>query len=164
MTSSHRLDTSVEKPYIEQKEDIEHGGRRRQNSTKHGDRALAIIGDDRISLTEEDVRCMRFYLYSFTTRTIRPSLRRARINKIDCALLTRCSSEQMHPSKDRQSHTCNPGLGLLSANPRQIRPWLCRDIRSPKGHPPYRQSILPRWIHCTHRAISVATILVNPDC
>lgn len=57
MTSSHRLDL---KPYIEQKEDIEHGGRRRQSSTKHGDRALAIIGDDRISLTEEDVRCKRF--------------------------------------------------------------------------------------------------------
>jgi hypothetical protein len=54
MTSSHRLDL---KPYVEQKEDIEHGGRRRQSSTKHGDRALAIIGDDRISLTEEDVRC-----------------------------------------------------------------------------------------------------------
>jgi hypothetical protein len=60
MTSSHRLDLSVEKPYVEQKEDIEHGGRRRQSSTRHGDRALAIIGDDRISLTDEDVRCKRF--------------------------------------------------------------------------------------------------------
>lgn len=57
MTSSHRLDP---KPHFEQKEDIEHGGRRRQSSTKHGDRVLAIIGDDRISLTEEDVRCKRF--------------------------------------------------------------------------------------------------------
>jgi hypothetical protein len=60
MTSSHRLDPSVDKSYIEQKEDIEHGRRRRQSSTKHGDRALAIIGDDRISLTDEDVRCKRF--------------------------------------------------------------------------------------------------------
>jgi hypothetical protein len=49
----------VEKPYAEQKEDVEYGGRRRQSSTKHGDRALAIIGDDRISLTDEDVRFKR---------------------------------------------------------------------------------------------------------
>jgi hypothetical protein len=59
MTSSHTLDLSVEKPYAEQKEDVEYGRRRRQSSTKHGDRALAIIGDDRISLTDEDVRCKR---------------------------------------------------------------------------------------------------------
>jgi hypothetical protein len=50
-----RLDSGTEKSELEQKEDIEHGGRRRQISTKHGDRALAIIGDDRISLTDEDV-------------------------------------------------------------------------------------------------------------
>ena len=57
MTSKdHGLDSPVEKSYVEQKEDIEKGERRRQSSTKHGDRALAIIGDERVSLTNEDVR------------------------------------------------------------------------------------------------------------
>ena len=62
MTSKdHGLDSPAEKSYVEQKEDIEKGERRRQSATKHGDRALAIIGDERVSLTDEDVR------RSFTT-------------------------------------------------------------------------------------------------
>lgn len=57
MTSEGRgLDAAMEKGYLEQKEDIENGERRRQSSMKHGDRALAIIGDDRVSLSDEDVR------------------------------------------------------------------------------------------------------------
>jgi hypothetical protein len=56
MTSTgHVLDAPPGKGYLKQKEDIENGGRRRQSSIKHGDRALAIIGDDRVSLTDEDV-------------------------------------------------------------------------------------------------------------
>lgn len=57
MTSKdHGLDSPMEKSYLEQKEDIEKGERRRQTSTKHGDRALAIVGDARVWLTDEDVR------------------------------------------------------------------------------------------------------------
>lgn len=56
MTSEGRgLDAAMDKGHVEQKEDIENGGRGRQSSMKHGDRALAIIGDDRVSLTDEDV-------------------------------------------------------------------------------------------------------------
>jgi Major Facilitator Superfamily len=47
---------------FEQKEDIKHSGHRRLSSTKHGDHALAIIGDDRISLKEEDV-CSTVLIY-----------------------------------------------------------------------------------------------------
>jgi hypothetical protein len=56
MTSNDRgLHSALDKSYVEQKEDVERGGRRRQSSTKHGDRALATIGDDRVPLTDEDV-------------------------------------------------------------------------------------------------------------
>lgn len=56
MTSAARPpDSETEKYAVEQKEDIEHGRSSRHSSTKHGDRALAIIGDGRVLLTDEDV-------------------------------------------------------------------------------------------------------------
>ena len=56
MTSmEHGLDARVEKSHTEQKEDVEKDGRQRQNSAKHGDRVFAIIGDERVFLTDEDV-------------------------------------------------------------------------------------------------------------
>jgi hypothetical protein len=56
--------------YMQHSEDVESGvkatdGRRRSSLTaadlKHGDRALQFIGEDRVELTDEDVK----YLYSF---------------------------------------------------------------------------------------------------
>jgi hypothetical protein len=52
--------------HLAHSEDVESGRlskdiiqQQRRESVKHGDRALAIVGDDRVELTEEDVsqRC-----------------------------------------------------------------------------------------------------------
>ncbi len=47
-----------EKYYVHESEDVDHGRLNvdRRESTKHGDRALALIGDERVFLTQEDVR------------------------------------------------------------------------------------------------------------
>lgn len=49
------LGAAAEKGYLEQNEDVEDGTPRKQGQAKHGDRALAIIGDERVSLTDDDV-------------------------------------------------------------------------------------------------------------
>ena len=52
----------AEKPSVSQMEDVEHG--KASYDIKHGDRALALIGDEHVLLTEEDVgstaRCTAF--------------------------------------------------------------------------------------------------------
>src|SRR2546423_1390154 len=147
---------ATDKSYVE---DIEKAARRRQSSTKHGDRALAIIGDDRVSLTDEDVSRLSLHALGEALSTL-PYF------YLECQAIppTDCSSEQTHPPKNRQSHPCNPRLGLLSPNPRQICPWLCCHIRPPKRHTPDWQSILSRWIHCAHCATGMATLLIDFDC
>lgn len=55
--------SSREKASIDHNEDVEAAGQhhahnpRRDNMKLHGDRGLALVGDQRIPLTEEDVRC-----------------------------------------------------------------------------------------------------------
>lgn len=43
----------------------------RRESVKHGDRALAIVGDQRVELTEEDVSMTRMLFYPM--RLIKPA-------------------------------------------------------------------------------------------
>lgn len=69
MEGGHNLPS--EKYFVHESEEVEHGRRShsidRRESTKHGDRALALIGDERVFLTEEDVReLFSFCLYTFT--------------------------------------------------------------------------------------------------
>jgi hypothetical protein len=60
--------TAMEKTdYMAHSEDVETGGkaeRRRSSLTagdiKHGDRALNLIGDERVELTDEDVRVLQW--------------------------------------------------------------------------------------------------------
>jgi hypothetical protein len=53
--------SSTEKASVDHDEDVEAGGQhhthnKRDNMKLHGDRGLALVGDERIPLTEEDVR------------------------------------------------------------------------------------------------------------
>jgi hypothetical protein len=53
--------SSTEKASVDHDEDVEAGGQhhahgRRDHMKLHGDRGLALVGDERIPLTEEDVR------------------------------------------------------------------------------------------------------------
>jgi hypothetical protein len=51
--------SSLEKPSMDHSEDVEAGGHahaKRDPAKLHGDRGLALVGDERIPLTEEDVR------------------------------------------------------------------------------------------------------------
>jgi hypothetical protein len=63
-----RLDMPREEKYhVHETEDV--GGDRvnsveRRQSMKHGDRALALIGDERVFLTEEDVSVLSRYINS----------------------------------------------------------------------------------------------------
>jgi hypothetical protein len=43
------------KGVIDKVEEASHADRRHSATAQHGDRALALIGDERVSLTEEDV-------------------------------------------------------------------------------------------------------------
>ena len=72
--------------------------------------------------------------------------------------------EQAHPSKDRPSHTRRPCLGILLADTRQECPWLWSHLRIADRHQPHWQPVFLRWIHCTHRPASMATILLHPHC
>lgn len=60
MASNHFQQSLPEKGdgelQIEDLESDKHFRSARGGSLKHGDRALAIIGDERVALTEEDVR------------------------------------------------------------------------------------------------------------
>jgi hypothetical protein len=55
-TDNGKWSDPTNKHKVDEMEDVEVGDRLRQESIKHGDRALAIIGDGRVQLTEEDVR------------------------------------------------------------------------------------------------------------
>ena len=72
-TNGHGDNSATEKSYYEQKEDTERGGHRRKSSVKHGDRALDIIGDSRVSLTNEDV-CFPFPCRLFCIGAVHPSI------------------------------------------------------------------------------------------
>lgn len=69
-----------EKPSISQMEDIEGG--KSSRGIIHGDRALALIGDQHIALTEEDVSSI--WLRNIAKRV----------------LTAASSTEQAHPSQD----------------------------------------------------------------
>lgn len=62
--------SSPEKASVDHNEDIEAGGQhhahnKRDNMKLHGDRGLALVGDERIPLTEEDVRGSPVHYASF---------------------------------------------------------------------------------------------------
>lgn len=66
---------------IEQHEDTPRGmsdPEKAEIAAKHGDRALAIIGDERISLTEEDVRQLFEYVATTTDMSSRTNASGAR--------------------------------------------------------------------------------------
>lgn len=129
------------------------------HDSKHGDRALSVIGDQRVTLTEEEV------WWSFNDAAV------------IAFELTRAALEQAYSPEDRQGHSCHPGLGVLPAgeskslasipalpdvllDPRQIRARIWQHLRSSRSHQSQRQPVLTRRFYCPHRSAGIAALLV----
>ena len=117
----------------------------RRISVQHGDRALAIVGDQRIDLTEEDVSWNHD---DSLCRMIEPDN----------------SLEQANSKKDRQGYPQHPRLGLFPPDSGQISPRLWRPVWSAKRHPPHWKPVFPRRVDCSHRPTGLAAFLLLPDC
>lgn len=98
--------SSPEKAFVDHAEDVEAGAKRGPKML-HGDRGLAIVGDQRIPLTEEDVRRSAFHCRAIERTMV-----------ADFAF----STEQTYPPKNRQGHPCHPRLGLFPPSKPQFSP------------------------------------------
>jgi hypothetical protein len=133
---------AANKGVVDKVEETLHGERRLGAAAQHGDRALALIGDERVSLTDEDV-CL--------------------VDPDEVLAWAYFVVEQANPPSNRQSHTGHSRLGVLPADSRQDGTGIWCDIRVTKNESPNRQPIFPSWQHCAHCSAGMATLLILPD-